>query len=362
MHSRLAPAGLVLARGLLAFIFSLYGATAILAAQASGPDVEGLAPRVGDEWWIIDSRSIVCDNCLSRCPPDPSRLRTQRYMPCQGWRRSSVDEFLLAGGEESLDDSDTITVFYVTGNRDDVDETLEDGLQVYATLVACSPCVRIRFVIWSWPSDKVCGPLRDFRVKAERTDCESYLLSSVLVRLGSSARLSLVGYSFGARVIAGALHLAAGGAIDCCALPHAAASLSTRVVFFAPAFDNDWLLPGRRNGLALTQVDRLWTSYNLRDPVLKRYPIIVKRADPVALGYAGLARGPWPAEYSARLCAENVSNAIGKTHWMEAYLDSPLTASRLRAFTLGPRTSPAAANVAAPLDLSPNDGRMPIQE
>jgi hypothetical protein len=126
MHSRQAPTGLGLARGLLAAIFSLFAAMPLWASRPTGPDVDGLAPRAGDELWVINSRAVACDDCLSRCPPDPDRLRAELYAPCQGWRRASVEAFLLSSAQESpaVEASDTVTVFYVTGNRDDVEETL----------------------------------------------------------------------------------------------------------------------------------------------------------------------------------------------------------------------------------------------
>lgn len=306
------------------------------AQKRTGPCA---AVRTQDELWLVSSRRIECRPCTA---PNVACLTAARYAPCQGWREASIDEFLHGGQVAASSDpglispAGRVTVVYATGNRDDAEETLEDGLEVYAALVACNPIVSVRFVIWSWPSDKIFGPLRDFRVKAERADCEAYLLGWLITQMPSAEPLSLIGYSFGARIVNGALHLAAGGELDGCLLPPGPSlgAISARVVLLAPAVESDWLLPGRLHGLALTQVDRMWASYNPCDPVLKRYRFIVKHANPVALGFAGPASGPWPEEYLDRLQAQDVRREIGKTHWMEAYIESPVVAARMRAFAL----------------------------
>jgi hypothetical protein len=311
----------------LSLHFAVVSLAANLLGLLVGP-LDALAiVRPQDELWVISSRDLPCCECGAL---NADGLTAAMRSPCGQWLPASVGEFTdaEAGG--------AITVFYITGNRDDEEETLDDGLEVYATLSACDPAARLRFVIWSWPSDKICGPLRDFRVKAARTDCEAYYLGAVITRLDPLAPLSLIGYSYGARVVGGALHLAGGGVLNGRVLPAAPGSrqIAARAVFLAPAIDDDWLLPGRRHGLALTQVDRLWASFNPCDPVLKRYHIIVKHDNPTALGFAGPAPGPWPAEYSERLDAENVCAEIGKTHWMENFISSPTIAARIRQYAL----------------------------
>ena len=69
----------------------------------------------------------------------------------------------------------------------------------------------IRFVIWSWPSAQVRGQLRDVRTKANRTELAGYCLAWVLTHLPETQQVSLLGYSFGARIATGAMHLVGGG-------------------------------------------------------------------------------------------------------------------------------------------------------
>ena len=73
---------------------------------------------------------------------------------------------------------------------------------------------RIRFVIFSWPSSKVSGGLlNDVRVKAARTGPAGCQLAWLIDQMPAETPLSLVGFSFGARIITGGLHVLAGGSL-----------------------------------------------------------------------------------------------------------------------------------------------------
>ena len=84
---------------------------------------------------------------------------------------------------------------YVHGNRMSASDAVEQGMEMYQQL-ACTQ-TPLRFVIWSWPSDRIHGPIQDAQVKAARSEGESYYLASLLARLPSGQSVSLVGYSYG---------------------------------------------------------------------------------------------------------------------------------------------------------------------
>ena len=167
-------------------------------------------------------------------------------------------------------------------------------------------------------------PRRDAQVKAARTACESYYLASFLSRLNPDTQLSLLGYSFGARIVSGALHLAGGGTLGWLHLAEANSrpAHSVRVALLAAAMDNHWWLPGHYHGECFSQVDRLLLLYNSCDPVLRFYPRLDRRrgprrwATPVSAGRAAWARTP------ERLEQANVCCRIGKTHDEHAYFAS----------------------------------------
>jgi hypothetical protein len=184
-------------------------------------------------------------------------------------------------------------VVYVHGNRVDSHEAAGEGRYVYRLLTSqIDDPISVRFVIWSWPSAQVQGQLRDVRVKAERTDLGGYCLGWFLSQLPEQQRVSLLGYSFGARIATGAMHLVGGGELAGRALTrHASAGPRAHVVLLAAALHNNWLHPGCYHGQALAHIDYLLNLYDCCDPVLKRYPLLYKGSRTQALGFTGMHTG-----------------------------------------------------------------------
>jgi hypothetical protein len=267
-----------------------------------------------DDFWIISTRHIDEIPCQAL----PSQVRVcHRQGGC--WRRSSLDAF-LAGHDPAA-----VTVFYVHGNRYRPDEAIERGKLVHGYLrQGAAGDAPIRFVIWSWPSQPVPGLLYDVRTKAERTDVEGLYLGTVLSRLPPDALVSLVGFSFGTRVISGSLHLLAGGQLEGRALPaeYVMPRLPLRALLLAPAFQNTWLLPGNFHELALTQVERMLVLYNSADPVLRRYRLLSGTPDAQALGYTGLVGLERLGPLSRRVEQWDLRSEVGHSHNELRYLDS----------------------------------------
>jgi hypothetical protein len=131
--------------------------------------------------------------------------------------------------------------------------------------------------------------VRDVRVKAQRTEMGGYCLGWFLAQLPPDQRVSLLAYSFGARIATGALHLLEGGQLSGRALaPHGTQMVHARMVMLAAALHNNWLRPGGYHDLALAHVDYLLNLYNRCDPVLKRYPFLYKGSRAQALGFTGM--------------------------------------------------------------------------
>ncbi len=309
--------------------------------DATGPAVQKDAPGAGQERCLPavqpDSLWLVSTRCLSRCgvaPPALDDFRVVRYDPSHGCQAATWAE---ADGEELA----VTTVIYVHGNRIESDEVLHRGLVAYRALRRIAPdAPPLRFVIWSWPSDKVPGPhpRRDAQVKAARTHCESFFLASFIAQLDSDTPLSLLGYSFGGRIVSGALHLTAGGTLgryeledDTPRLPH-----SIRAALLAPGMDNHWWLPGAYHGECFAQVDRLLLLYNPRDPILRLYPRVEPGRSAQALGYTGFCWTSRLGENADRLEQANVACRIGKTHEEDAYFASQANLRDIRAILLPP--------------------------
>ncbi len=290
------------------------------------------AARPDDSLWMVRSRCLCCSCGDKQKNPE---FRFWRHEGNCGWQETDWSDWTAA------EPPGTVTVIYVHGNRVEEGDAAGRGWAAYRALVReAADSGPIRFVIWAWPSAKLPGlrPKRDVQVKAARTPCQSYRLAHFLTQLNPDTQLGLWGYSFGARIISGALHLTEGGALGCLQSDGSDArpAHSVRVAMLAAAMDNDWWLPGHHHERAWSAVDRLCLLYNTCDPVLRFYPRLDRRCPAQALGYTGF---DWPASLGDdawRLEQADVCCEIGKTHDEHAYLASDAVMRRVSETLLAP--------------------------
>lgn len=265
-----------------------------------------------DQIWLLDTHSACCP-----------ALEAVHYWQLQAdrcWAPANLDAFL------ATDDPRVPTVIVVTGNRATTQDAVNMTWQVYGQLKACGAgCVRM--VVWAWPAERISRRNRpDVRAKACRSDVEAHLLGLLLSRIDPAVRVSMVGYSFGARIIGGGLHLLAGGALNGYCLPHPVQRTPMRAVFVAAAIDTDWLLPGRRLGLAMTQLEHLLVTVNGADPGLRFYPLMYGLGGPHAMGYAG-PDCCWCL--GGKLELLDVTCSVGRNHAWDGYFCSTWLRGRL---------------------------------
>jgi hypothetical protein len=309
--------------------------TAPPSVQPSGAVADtkdDLAVPRADSIWMVSTRGL---DCCAESKPAEQDFRFLRYDPTLGCQDTTWD----AWSAEEL--PGTITLIYVHGNRIEPDEVLGRGLNAYRRLLSSGQdAPPLRFVIWSWPSSKVPGPRprRDAQVKAARTDCESYFLAGFMSRLKPDTQLRLLGYSFGARIVSGSLHLAGGGTLGRFHLADAnlRPANSVRVALLAAAMDNHWWLPGHYHDECFSQVDRMLLLYNSCDPVLRFYPRLDRRQGAQALGYTGFCWTSRLGENAERLEQANACCRIGKTHDEHAYFGSEANMGAVREILLAP--------------------------
>ena len=242
------------------------------------------------------------------------------------WQRADSEEFFHGTGEPIP------TIVFVHGNHADASAAVRDGRLLERRIRQQAAGCPFRFVIWSWPADRVRGgPRRDAQVKACYANAQSHYLAECLDRLEGDVPVTLVGYSFGARVITGALHLLGGGRLagrELCRQDVPQSQPIRRAVLVAAAADADWLWPGRRHGLALSQVDRILVTKNRRDPVLKWYPLMYGRGGPQAMGYAG----PAGCGCTENIDVLNVTSTVGRNHDWARYAADPGLRCRLGSY------------------------------
>lgn len=281
-------------------------------------------PRATDEIWVISDRCLPC--CCGAENYAPGLKFSQYDGKC--WQSSSLETFLA---------SDLPTTIYIHGNRLSHGEACSSGWQIYCSLARRAPADHpIRFVIWSWPSEKMrCRPVIDTRIKAARADCSAVYLAWLVDRIDPATPVCLIGYSFGSRIATGALHLLAGGAFGS---SHLSARLHPQrdplnAVLVASAVDCGVLLPGHCHGLAMSQVDDMLLVNNCCDRALKWYHVISPgRGGPSALGLTGLYVGGLEPQDQDKVAQINACPYVGARHDWELYFGSPYLLKRMRPY------------------------------
>ena len=261
--------------------------------------------------WLVSTRGLACPYGQNRSCAHATYSRWNG----RSFVHSSRAEYLATLP------ATTHTSVFIHGNRKTAESAQEQGLDVYREISCANPAMR--FIIWSWPSDRVPGLLRDARVKADRADAESFYLGSFLADHPGDMDVSIVAFSFGARTAMGALHLLAGGTL--CGNQLAIDPSSTvhpRVALLAAALPRQWLLPHGAHGLALAQSKEVISYYNRRDPLLKHFDLVSKSGKPEALGFQGINAGQCGAPGMV-LRQYDASRSVGHTHSLSRYLDSP---------------------------------------
>ncbi len=248
------------------------------------------------------------------------------------WRWKSPDQWETVDRAGLWDHiaSPLPTVIYIHGNRTDPATAIEQAWTIYRAVCARAGDQKFRLFIWSWPSERIPGrQLPDLRLKADRSDEEAYHLAWHLKRMSQERPITLVGYSFGARVITGALHLLGGGCVAGRSLPVSESSSGRRfrVVLVAAAIGNDWILPGRRHARALSQMEQMLVTKNWSDPALRWYPRLERRDSP-ALGRTGPVLLHCLQEVP-KIESLSVACWVGKQHYWRLYLTVPELQARL---------------------------------
>lgn len=289
-------------------VYSALFAAAVLFATISAAG-ECCPPR---DVWLLSTR------CAPHCGPLDNAAESIRYS-----RLSDDCCWTDAGREDFQADPATPTVVYIHGNRTHADAAATKGMYAYRSIRSAVGCRPFRFVIWSWPAGRICSrPRNDIPMKADISDVNGYYLAVWLDSLPPKAKVSLIGHSFGPRIIGGALELLAGGEITGRKLPREIADKwrggkrnPIRVVFLAAAADADWLAPCGRYANALSLVDDALVTENCCDRALQHYPRMDGRGGPEAMGLVG----PYCVADSSKVHVVDVSCTVGKPHDWRCY-------------------------------------------
>lgn len=297
--------------------------------------------------WLISTRGI--DRCAEA--DDAESLQYWRLDADCSWSPANAREF-------NDEPSQGPTMVFVHGNGTDANEAVTKGLFVYRSISCAVGDKPFRYVIWSWDSDRVyLRPKRDAQLKREFSNHEGFALAGWLARLRPDVKVSLVGHSFGPRIICGALHLLAGGDIEGRVLSEAASTAwnakkqnPMRAVLLAAAENCKALAPGGRFERALSLLDDVLVTSNGCDRILKHYPQLNGRGGPEAMGFVG----PWGLAEAANVTVLDVSCSVGKPHNYRGYCDAPDVCAQWARYTFledNPVVNASTANSARPTPL-----------
>jgi len=305
---------------LLSFTFGI----AMLVSTGMVLADETTCLRAQDELWIVSTRGV----CTCRCP-ESDDFAVRQFAEGK-WSEASLDELLVA--------SEAVTAVLVHGNRINSSWAKRHGWMIYRKLsCGARDDEPIRFVIWSWPSERINGPIRDARSKAQRATSEGLLFGWFLGHFSEENRLSLIGYSYGARIVGGGLHVAGGGSLNGRELEDPMPARSVHVSLLAAAVHRDGLSTSGQFGKAKDQMGEFLLFINQSDPTLRRYYWLDKRNPQNALGFSGYCQH----QLDPLVHQVDISPYIGRSHDIQRYFASRQIVSMVRDNVLWRSDAPA---------------------
>ena len=254
--------------------------------------------------WLVSTRAAAHCGAVTLVSQPISYWRLDEHC-C--WQEATLAAFDAANADDPCP-----TFVFIHGDRADADDALVAAGPVRCALQAGKRPFRL--VIWSWPSSRVYrSPRHDAQLKEGYTPQQSHYLAEFVTHVDPRAEVCFIGFSFGARIAVGTLHLFGGGAVAGRTFEATASRPAVlRAVIVASAFECGGLAANRQFGLALSAADEILVTRNARDPALHFFPRLHGRGGPEALGYAGAAGVSNP-----KLKILDVTAAVGKHHaWL----------------------------------------------
>jgi hypothetical protein len=295
----------------------------VSTSSSSGSSVLVNGVRPQDEIMLVNVRGLGgrCDAAMMA-----DRVRVESYQitdESSGRRWETADVELLRAADPS-----TATLIFVHGNKITPGYAKREGLSVYRRIVRQSTAdTPIRFVVFSWPSSQASGPLRDVRIKAGRTNAAGCQLAWLVDQLPAETPVSMVGYSFGARIVTGALHVLGGGTLAGRSLPELqqADRPPMNAVLISAATNADWLCSGHCHGEAMALVGEMSLLNNRQDRAMQYYHLSTTHGHPQGMGLCGPTC--IEPEWASKITNRDLGRYVGSSHELFCYLSAPGVAS-----------------------------------
>ena len=292
--------------------------------------------RPGDQVWLLSTRHLPHCGKIPQCEFD---LKAEKLRG-NTWVEENVVDLIT----NHQNDSTLITMVYVHGNRTDEEWSRGRGVEVYQRLRASQDCPSIRFIIWSWPSERLFGPWKDFQVKADRSIAEGSYLATFLQQMQSTNPVGILGYSLGAQVVLSGLEEYAAFNED-----DDGSKDQFNVALVAAATDCNWPTVCNDVNAIYDRIGQLLVVHNDCDRALRAYRLACfGKVNP--MGRCGMKGVAALHDNGQKVTQLDVSGKVGGDHSIVEYI-SPLCVRRSILNTLSrPSTNSIATKVVVDSD------------
>ena len=236
------------------------------------------------------------------------------------------------------------------------------ALDAYLALVLSGITPDAVVIAFDWPSQRVYGEdIRDINEKGQRAFVAAFHLAVFLSSFPSGSRITLVGQSFGGRVVPSALHVLGGGVVHgkthepTARLTSERPDLRVRAVVIGAAIDHNWLDPGQRLDRALVGCEAFLNLYNRKDEALLLYPSLVRSDHRRALGRVGLSNADFEelGPLAARYQEHDVHAILGPEHTLLDAVANPKIARWIAPYAWSNDPGPLPPLPATPTEVAP---------
>jgi hypothetical protein len=323
-----------------------------IASDTPTPSVATSAVTCRNDFWVASSyrcrqscsKCCVCGN-LDYIYADGCQLHPRDQPSFHNSLQPGSPVCIVVHG--SFVEADVLSEILTGGGMKDSANLIEENMSMYRWIRDVAPERPMNVVFYAWPSDAPITyvPHADVAILGRRSSFNALYLADLISSISEDHPVCLVGHSHGARMVAAALHLLAGGEVQGHQLCHAPAhNPRIRTVLLAGALDHHWLVPGQRYGMALYRTEALVNVRNDHDFVLNAYPFR-RLFSHRALGESGVTRRDrWAlGAMNARLAEMDVTPLIGRGHLWQHYCDHSEIACALRPYFYFDETAAASA-------------------
>lgn len=235
------------------------------------PKKEIVLPSLENEVWMISSERAC--SCLSG-----SECLDYWRLTNGCWNAQNEETFLSGNGRFPA------TIVFIHGYLTDMQMAVQEGNFLRQRILSLQKKYNIetpfRLVIWKWDSTKTFVRIRrDALSKAWLANRDGQCLATLFSKMDKPERITLIGFSFGARMAGNALQYL---------VDRPTSGIEYRMILLLAAADYaDFSCMGRY-GQGIQNLKALMNVYNPRDRVLRLYPKMYGLTGPQAAGIAPL--------------------------------------------------------------------------